>query len=225
MECVYGLLACLAAFSQNHNSGVEGKVRPWVTERQGAVIYHDQQSRECALTPPEQFTQPELSPDGKTVAVIQIEKPGDPGMDEARTSLWIVDVASGSQRKLLASTPGGGMTEMLAAMWHPQFSLNGGFVYVAAEAWTTSSAIHQVSVTTGAHRYVTDGELLLVIRRGRYAGYLAVSKHKYPANPELGATNPVYIVRPDGKWAIEVPGSASDEGDKSLPRWLRKNGG
>jgi hypothetical protein len=112
------------------------------------------------------------------------------------------------------------MTETLAAMWKPQFSLNCYFIYVMAEAWTTSSAIHQVNVKTGEHRFVTDGKLLFVLQTGRYRGYL-VQKLKYPADPEEGAFYPVYIVRPDNKVSFTVPDSDKDNGEMSLPAWLK----
>ncbi len=91
MEFVYGLLACLAAISHNPDTGsaahgARQAKQPWVTEQQGAVIYHDRQARECALTPPENFTQPQLSPDGKWA----IEVPGSAN-DESDKSLprWL----------------------------------------------------------------------------------------------------------------------------------------
>jgi hypothetical protein len=135
--------------------------------------------------------------------------------------LWIVDIAAGKPRLLLASTPAGEVTTNLAAMWKPQFSLGGGFVYVMAEAWATSSAIHQISVSTGAHHFVTDGELLFIIRQGRYAGYLMVQKHVYPQDIERGAFNPVFVIRPDGRESFMVPGSDKDDGENSVGRWMR----
>ncbi len=197
--------------------------QPDVTEQNGGITYYDEQGSEFPLTEGGKFIQAELSPDGKMAAFIQVEVEGEPGYDTARTSLWIADIATRKSRKLLASTPAEGMTETLAAMWKPQFSLDGGFVYVMAEAWVTSSAIHQVNVKTGTHRYVTDGELLFVLQTGKYCGYLVVQKHKYPADTEQGANDPIYIVRPDNKVSFMVPHSDKDDGDQSLPAWLKKN--
>ena len=51
-----------------------------------------------------------------------------------------------------------------------------------------------------------------------------VQKHKYHAEPELGAYDPVYVVRPDGKWSMLVPGSDIDGGeDGSVEAWMKKN--
>lgn len=229
MGVAFGLAACLAAAAAAlpvpPPPGPAATGPADVAERDGAILYYTPEGRECALTPEGRFTQPALSPDGTTAAFVHIETEGDPGTDTARTSLWIADVASGTRRMLVASKPAAAMTETLGAMWKPEFSLNGGFVYVMAEAWVTSPAIHQVNLATGAHRFVIDGELLFVIRTGRYAGYLAVRRHRYRGAPDPVAYDAAYIVRPDGKWVHEVPGSADDDDDAALAAWMRRNGG
>jgi hypothetical protein len=197
--------------------------QPRVAEERGAIVHYDAAGSRRVLTSG-RYVQPELSPDGKTAVFIKEEVAGDPGFDTARSSVWLADVVSGKPRLLLASTPGGAATAKLAAMWKPQFSLNGGFVYVMAEAWVTSSAIHQINVTTGAHRYITDGALLFVIRQGRYAGYLMVQKHVYPKDTKGGATDPVFVIRPDGGESFMVPGSDKDDGEHSVEAWMRSQG-
>jgi hypothetical protein len=216
MHAVFGLLACLAL-------GLVPTPPGHVEARSGAILYVSADGHECPLTASDKYVEPTLSPDGKTAAMIRQEVEGEPGHDTARSSLWLVDVASGEPRLLLASTPAEGMTETLAAMGRPEFSLDGGYVYVMSEAWVTSHAIHQVRVATGAHRFVTDGELLFVIRKGRYAGYLMVQKHRYHPAPEYGSYNPVYVVRPDNKWAMLVPGSDKDDGENSVETWMARN--
>lgn len=197
--------------------------QPDVAEQNGNIVYYDRLGSEHPLTQGGRFVQPSLSPNGKMAAFIKVEVEGDPGYEVARTSLWTADIATRKSRKLLASDPSDEPTENLAAMWKPQFSLDGGFLYVMAEAWTTSSAIHQVNVKTGKHRFVIDGELLLVLQLGAYRGYLVVQRHRYPSDPEQGADNPVFIVRPDNKESFMVPGSDQDEGELSLPAWLKNN--
>lgn len=189
----------------------------------GQIVYHDCGGLDKILSDGSGNTQPVLSPDGKQVAYIKVEVEGTPSYGDARSSLWIADIASGKSRKLLASKPAEGMTKTLAAVSKPEFSLNGGFVYVESDAWVTSPAIHQVNVKTGGHKYVTDGWLLFVIRSGQYRGYLMVQKHKYHPAPDYGAYNPVYVVRPDGKWSMLVPGSDVDEGEKSVDAWMAKH--
>lgn len=197
---------------------------PEVEAVKGDIVFHDCSGPDKIIATGGNFVDPALSPDDKKIAYIKVEVEGTPSYGDSRTSLWIADVAAGRSRLLLASTPAEGMTETLAAIWKPEFSLGGGYVYVESEAWVTSPAIHQVAVKTGHHKYVTDGVLLFVIRSGKYAGYLMVQKHKYHKNPELGAYDPVYVVRPDGKWSMLVPGSDKDSGESgSVETWMKKN--
>lgn len=98
------------------------------------------------------------------------------------------------------------------------FSLDGGYVYVNADAWTTSNAVHQIEVATGKRRFVIDGSVLALIRTGRYRGYLLVQRHMYYGPPNHGSYNPVYVIRPDAKEVFPVPGSDNDHGAKSVAR-------
>jgi hypothetical protein len=45
-------------------------------------------------------TDPQISPDGKTIAYVR--KSNDVMTDKARSTIWLVDVATGQQRPLLA---------------------------------------------------------------------------------------------------------------------------
>ena len=103
----------------------------------------------------------------------------------------------------------------------PHWSLDGGYVYVTAGAWATSSAVHQVNATTGAEHFVVDANTLQVIRNGPYRGMLLVQRHKYRTD---GAYNPFDVVRPNGRLVLTVPGSDRDDGAHSLSRWLSSHG-
>ncbi|HWI77217.1 MAG TPA: DPP IV N-terminal domain-containing protein, partial [Sphingomicrobium sp.] len=66
---------------------------------------------------------PQISPDGKTIAYVR--KSNDIMTDKARSTIWIVDVASGQQRPLLA-----GSGSYFSPRWSPDGSR---LAYVAAE--------------------------------------------------------------------------------------------
>jgi dipeptidyl aminopeptidase/acylaminoacyl peptidase len=221
MKIVAGLM--LLAGSAIVSAKPARPVGPTIAERDGTIMYRDRQGILRPLSNGGKFVQPVLSPDGKTAAFIKVEVEGEAGMDTARTSLWVADVTTGPARRLLASTPAKARTETLAAMWKPQFSLDGGLIYVMAEAWQTSSALHQVNVKTGAHRYVTDGDLMFVLQNGRYRGSLMMMKHVYVGGKNPHAYDAAFVVGPDGKQKFMIPGSDKDEGEKSIPLWLRKN--
>ena len=163
--------------------------------------------------------QPALSPDGHTVAFVrslQVESADGP-MDTA--ALWIGDCNTGRVRQLLKPHPNNDKAERnLRQVNNPVFSLDGGFVYVMATAWVTSDAIHQVSIATGKEKYITSGNKLSVIRTGPYRGYLLLSQHRYHA--EGGSYDPTYVVRPNGKIVMMVPGT-DNEGEIDLTaEWL-----
>lgn len=167
---------------------------------------------------------PVLSPDGRTVAFIRVEREPDEEHDNGIRTLWIGDGPNGTSRRLAAPHSGSDPTQEFMSVGGPIFSLDGGFVYVSAAAWATSEAVHQVNVATGSERYVIDGWILSVIRTGPYRGYLLVQRHRYLPPPSYGSNNPVFVVRPDAKQVFMVPGSDKDDGEKSVGAWLKAKG-
>ncbi|MCH8615935.1 S9 family peptidase [Sphingomonas sp. SM33] len=68
-------------------------------------------------------TDPQISPDGKTIAYVR--KSNDIMTDNARSTIWLIDVASGQQRPLLAGS---------GSYFSPRWSRDGSrLAYVAAE--------------------------------------------------------------------------------------------
>lgn len=139
--------------------------------------------------------------------------------------LWVVDNRTGQRRRLLATRVDDDPKRTLEELAAPRFSLEGGYIYVTSvAAWATSGAVHQVSVATGAERFVVAGDLIAVIRTGPYRGFLLVQQHRYYDRPEGGSYNPVYVVRPDGHEMFVVPGSENDDGEYAVTPWLRAKG-
>ena len=69
-------------------------------------------------------TDPQISPDGRTIAYVR--KSNDIMTDKARSTIWLVDVATGQQRPLLAG-PG--------SYFSPRWSPDGArLAYVAADS-------------------------------------------------------------------------------------------
>ena len=84
----------------------------------------------------------------------------------------------------------------------------------------TTDMIVQVRLGDGSRRDVTPGNSLAVIRTGPWQGMLLVSIHKYKDSGSYDAT---WVVRPDGKEMLQVPGTESgDEGE--VRAWLQANG-
>ncbi|HEY5071067.1 MAG TPA: hypothetical protein VII63_03460 [Caulobacteraceae bacterium] len=196
---------------------------PSVSEQAGAIEYRDGAGVARSLARGAEFSEPVLSPDGRTVAFIRADSAA--ASDEnPPTSLWLADGPSGKLRRLLASRRSDDVKANLASFHHPLFSLDGHFIYVSADAWATSPAVHQVNVATGAERFVIDGGVVALIRTGPLRGYLLVRRHKYHPAPRYGSYDPIYVVRPDAKEMLVVPGTDLDDDKDHLAPWLQAKG-
>ncbi|WP_419809538.1 TolB family protein [Sphingomonas sp.] len=183
----------------------------------GNVVVHDGPATRT-ITIGGGFSEPVVSPDGRQVAFLHADSSVE---DEERTSLWVAATAGAPPRRLVAPRESREPERNLARFGNLHWSLDGRFVYLDANAWATSEAIHQIDVRTGAERYIVDGWNLGVIRTGPWRGYLLVGQHRYYHRVEGGSYNPVALIRPDGHTMFRIPGSAEDDGEQSVPRWLR----
>lgn len=197
---------------------------PAALQRDGNVYYRAADGGVRQITRDGGYGEPTLSPDGRTLAFVREDRKPDPQDNGGLTSLWIADAATGAARRLLAARPDDDPKRDLSWFRDPVFSLDGGFIYVEARAWATSGAIHQVGLASGRTRFVVDGWLYGILRNGPYRGHLVVGQHKYHGAPDYGSYNPVSVFRPDGTKILTIPGSERDDGEKSLPRWLKSKG-
>jgi dipeptidyl aminopeptidase/acylaminoacyl peptidase len=195
---------------------------PSVSAENGNIVYRDSTSETHRITDKGVDSDPVLSPDGTLIAFIRKEGSAVEEGEPDRTALLVFDIGKGSAARVIAPHPAGAVEEAFESIAHPVFSLDGHFVYVLAEAWATSAAVHQVNLRTHTERFVIDGNSLALIRTGPYRGYLLVSRHRYW--PEGGSYNPVYVVRPDAKETFMVPGTQAEDGADHVGEWLRKNG-
>lgn len=99
-------------------------------------------------------------------------------------------------------------------------SLDGNFEYFQVCAGGTSNLILQRRLRDGHLKQVTHGEMIGVVRNGRWAGFLLVRQQK--VRPGGGAYQPVLVVRPDGQEMFEIAGSEVDEA--AVDSWLQTNG-
>ena len=197
---------------------------PEAFEQYGNVYFRAAEGSVRQLTRNGNYGEPTLSPDGRTVAFVHEDTKASAVGESGLTSLWIADGLSGKFKKLLDPKPTGKHSRNPASFRHPVFSLNGGYVYIEAEASATSGAIYQVRVATGQVRYVVAGGLRGILRNGPYRGYLLVNQHRYFPGPQFGSYNPDFVIRPDGKEILRIPGTEIDDGRDRLPGWLKMKG-
>ncbi|KQS03738.1 hypothetical protein ASG11_05340 [Sphingomonas sp. Leaf357] len=163
------------------------------------------------------------SPDGRLRAWVKpVEGPAG-ASGEPATALWLTDTVTGVSRQVFRGSGSADPKRNRASLANPDFSLDGGYVYVEADAYVTSPAIHQIDVRTGTARYVTDGGLYGVLRNGSWRGYLVVQQHRYRRDG-AGSYDPYVVVRPDGSQVAVVPGTTGLDPDRPLATWLRAKG-
>ncbi len=193
----------------------------------GNVVYIGADGDRRTLTTGGGFSEPTLSPDGKTAAFIHTDGPPAPAGgagDDPPTSLWVAPTAGGPARKLIGSHNSDDMKQLFMSFGGPIFSLDGGYIYVTADAWATSGAVHEVSLATGKQHFVIDGGVGKLIRTGPWRGYLLVTRHMYYPAPKEGSYDPTYVVQPDAKKTFMVPGTDKDDNVDHVAAWLKANG-
>src|SRR4051812_32844647 len=80
-------------------------------------------------------TDPQISPDGRTIAYVR--KSNDVMSDRARGTIWLIDVASGQQRPLVAG-PG--------SYYAPRWSPDGGrLAYIGADSGTAQLYVRWIA--------------------------------------------------------------------------------
>jgi hypothetical protein len=193
---------------------------PSVSEHFGNIEFDGGQGFIKTLTSDHKSGRPALSPDGRTIAWIHIDRAQSEPDEAGATSLWIADGITGAVRKLAGESHGDDVRSNIINPENAAFSLDGGFVYVTSQLGTVNPGIHQVRVSTGQHRFVVAGALERVIRTGPYRGYLIVNQHRYYDPPKEGSYNASYVIRPDAKEILMIPGSDKDGDPGAVDRWL-----
>lgn len=159
------------------------------------------------------------SPDGRLTAWTKAGAGPAGASAQPATSLWLTDTRTGTSRQLYRGRRSTNPKQDRSSLANPDFSLDGGYVYVEADAYATSPAVHQINVRTGVARYVTDGALYGILRDGPWRGYLVVQQHRYRSNGN-GSYDPFIVVRPDGRQIAIIPGTDAGDPDRGLTGWL-----
>jgi hypothetical protein len=176
---------------------------PWVYVRTIETINKDSLSSikyKTCKTRSEKIVSSQYSQDGKFKAETIIEN--------GEKKLVIKDVESGNIVKQLNEYITSDVKTNLSGFFNPRFSLDEKKVYFRSIAWTTSTAIQEWNIETGEVRFITDGNSLIVIPFGEYAGKLIASKHKYFI--DSGTYDFDWLIDPETKEELGIVNSWGD---------------
>jgi len=147
----------------------------------------------CA--PPTPTARSITSPDATTTVYVQ-EDPtrGDQGAVGDLTHEDLCIVRHGAAPRLLfagrSTLPDAGVETTLADLYDLRFASDGTHVYFTSAAWVVGKALHEVDLTNGIERFVTDGALDLELTRGPFKGDLVVVH--FLLDPDHEVTSPEY---------------------------------
>jgi Tol biopolymer transport system component len=179
----------------------------------GNVVYEGADNMARALTSGGADAQASLSPDGSQVVFVRANRAGANAASSSE-GLWMIDVRGGHLQHLLVNRPSEQPEANLSQLNNPVFSADGKSIYFMSVAWATSNAVHMLDLTTGKTRFVTAGNSVDVIPRGKHVGMLVVQKHQY--RRPSGSEDVYWLVSPQGQQRRRIGTS-----DEVAQRWLR----
>jgi len=146
--------------------------------------------------------QASLSPDRRRIAFVRRtsgKTVQTPLGDTEATELWLVDSEGGHLELLVSGKQGDDPKTILADFSSPQFSPDGRRIYFMSTGWVTSGAVHVVDIQSKRESFVSPGNTLEVIQKGKYRGYLIVQEHKYFFGAKVGSYDHYWLLTPNGK--------------------------
>ena len=116
--------------------------------------------------------------------------------------------------KIAGEIPNNDLKKNINDIRNVSFDSGDNSIYFMTSAWATSGAIHKINwdkvinvlnnipVTSDDIEFITDGNSLYVIKKGKYSGYLIVNKHKYKDGG--GSYDTYVLVSPKGNPVKEI---------------------
>lgn len=170
-----------------------------VKEKNIFLIFEDGEQKQ--ITDMHVDTLAVLSVDNKLLAFIRSTNGPliDAGMpDVENNEILLYDIKTQKLDVIVRSKNNGNPEYVLAGLCNINFSPDSRYIFFESSAsWATSNAIHRYDLSTKEEKFVTDGNSLKVIMKGKYKGYLIVNKHKY--YKKGGSYDFDWLVDKDGK--------------------------
>jgi dipeptidyl aminopeptidase/acylaminoacyl peptidase len=183
-----------------------------VLAKDGNVIIKERSGQTKKLTTLGRDSQPGLSPDRRRIVFVR-STPGKTVQtslnDTEATELWLVDSDGSHPELLLAGSQDKDPQKSLADFSSPQFSPDGRRIYFMSVGWVTSGAVHVVDIQSKRQSFVSPGNTLEVIQKGKYRGYLIVQEHKYFYGAKVGSYDHYWLLTPNGREIRHLGGERS----------------
>jgi len=116
--------------------------------------------------------------------------------DVTNNELWLFDTRTGDKRLLVVCKDAEKMEDLVCDIQNPMFSADKAEVFFESSAWAVSGSIHAVDLKTGKERFVSAGNGLLVVSKGKYKGKIITQKHKYHGAPNYGSYDHYFVIDP-----------------------------
>lgn len=183
-----------------------------VFAKDGNVFLKNRSGQTKQLTTLGRDYQPSLSPDRKRIAFIR-RTPGKtvqtPLGETEATELWLADSEGEHHELLVSGKEGDNPKTVMADFSSPQFSPDGRKIYFMSAGWVTSGAVHVVEIQSKRESFVSPGNTLEVIQKGKYRGYLIVQQHKYFVGAKVGSYDDYWLLTPTGTEIRHIGGERS----------------
>ena len=201
------LALCLAGLS----AGAHADTPPVLEIEDGNVVLTKDGSR-TPLTALGRDSEAVLSPDGQWVYFTRTAEAGKRSDDDefpdcttlsSPDELRRIRIDGTDETLLTAGRPGSEPTEALCGFFDKQFSADGATLFFLSPAWTTSGALHALSLDSRATRYVIPANTYAVLSwctSKKLADAIVVEQHRYF---ELGGSFDWYwLFDPTGRTEI-----------------------
>lgn len=156
-------------------------------------LYFDEPEVGCRLTTSGDVESFAVSPRNNAVAFVR--KAAADASGPARGQLWELTLPALSAVLLSDGKTNKDPRLSTANPAQLAYSANGRYLYFTADAWPTSRAVVEYDVMGGTSRYVTDGNTVIPLNVGPYAGDLVTTKRRLGKN---GPYEWAYVVSREG---------------------------
>ncbi|AHB50452.1 hypothetical protein W911_16980 [Hyphomicrobium nitrativorans NL23] len=201
-------------------------------EIEGGNIVLTKDGSRTPLTDQARDSEAVLSPDGQWVYFTRTAEAGKRTDDDefpdctalsTPDELRRIRIDGGDDTLLMTGRPGTEPTDALCGFFDKQFSADGGTLYFLSPAWTTSAALHAMTLENTSTRYIIPANAYAVLSwctSEKLAGAIVAEQHRYF---ELGGSFDWYWLF-DGTGSKEIGPVGEFDSVDDLKTFLNEGG-